>query len=624
MPATDGGMGTIVAVVNVNGTPLADEAASCLIRAVVDTHLHVPGMFELTFFDQTGNVVQTSGLSIGTKVDVLGQTDAGDSVALIAGEVTSIEGTFERLTFYTVVRGYDLTHRLQRTRQTRTFMNMNDSDIATQVATDYGLEPGQIDPSSTLHEHLGQCDQTDWEFLNQRAREIGYETGVSDGTFYFRKASNVAEASGEPVALTFGQNLQAFRPRLTAGNLAPEVEVRIWDPIEAKVIAARAATTTGTASLDGENPASTAQTFASGGGDEAPPEPSPVTADLGPAPGANAFVVFDRPVANGSAITSAATAVASSVAEHVGSTFAEAEGEALGDPAIKPGSAVQVADIPAPFAGTWMVTNARHVFDLAEGGYQTRFVVSGRQDRSLLGLASAATSLPAPPRMPGLAFGIVTNNNDPNHQGRVKVALPWLSPDYETDWAFVLQFGAGKRTGAMFLPEVGDEVLVGFEFGDPRRPCVLGGIVNSASSYSLGGQPVKPTGMAAQVVLRGFVSAAGNVLAFHDEVPPGEPGPPPTASDITLGTGDGNLSLKIDQVAGTVTLTCKPAPPASQSPAGQLTIECGDAGTINIKAGEGGNVNIDGGTSLSLKAQGSIQIQSQGEVAIKGATIMLN
>jgi len=187
-----------------------------------------------------------------------------------------------------------------------------------------------------------------------------------------------------------------------------------------------------------------------------------------------------------------------------------------------------------------------------------------------------------------------------------------------------MQFGAGKRSGAMFLPEVGDEVLVGFEFGDPRQPCVLGGIVNAASEYSLGGPPVKTTGMTAEVVLRGFVSGAGNRLVFHDDVPPGADGAPPSASDIELGTSDGSLSLKIDQVAGTVTLTCKPAPPASQSAAGQLTIECGDAGTVNIKAGAGGSVNIDGGASLSLKAQGSIEIQSSGQVAIKGAQIMLN
>ena len=62
----------------------------------------------------------------------------------------------------------------------------------------------------------------------------------------------------------------------------------------------------------------------------------------------------------------------------------------------------------------------------------------------------------------------------------------------------------------------------------------------------------------------------------------------------------------------------------TEAATGILNIQCGDAGTINIKTGPGGSVNIDGGGTLSLKAEESISIQSTGQVAIKGAQIMLN
>jgi hypothetical protein len=91
-----------------------------------------------------------------------------------------------------------------------------------------------------------------------------------------------------------------------------------------------------------------------------------------------------------------------------------------------------------------------------------------------------------------------------------------------------------------------------------------------------------------------------------------------------LGTGDGSLALAIDQTAGTVTLSCKPAPPGSNAAGGQITIQCGDAGVVNIASGAGGSVTIDGGDSLSLKAKTSIQIESNGQVAIKGTRITLN
>jgi phage protein D len=634
---------SIFAVIKVGagGTPLPQEAEERVIRAVAETHLHLPGMFELTFNDDGGDVITQAGLSIGTAVQIFGPGgEDGTPRLLIAGEVTSIEGIFERLNFITVVRGYDQAHRLQRTRHTQTFLDMKDSDIAAQLAEGAGLTVGQVDTSATTHAHLGQCDQTDWDFLSQRAREIGFETGVRDGKFHFKKASSTA-AEGDPVALTFRDpgGLRSFRPRLTAGNLPPQVEVRIWDPAQAKVVASQAGTATGSVALTGQDPAVIASTFMNAAGDAGDAEEAGggglgAGENLGPAPASDAYVVTDRLAASGAAATAAAEEIAAALADHIGSTFAEAEGEAAGNPAITAGVAIEVDGVPAPFAGSWLVTCARHVFDVGEGGYYTSFEVSGRQERSLLGLASTASSRPAPPRVPGLACGVVSSiydSGDENDEGsglgnlaRVKVALPWLSPLYVSDWAPVVQFGAGKRSGAVFLPEVGDEVLVGFELGDPRRPYVLGGIVNQSTGYDLGGPAVQAAGMTASVIRRGFVSGAGNRLVFHDELPPADSGGPPTASGISLGTKDGSLCLAIDQTAGTVTLTCKPAPPDSQAPSGQLTIQCGDAGIVNISTGPGGSVTIDGGDTLSLKAQASISIESSGQVAIKGAQIMLN
>ncbi|HEY3754481.1 MAG TPA: phage baseplate assembly protein V [Pseudonocardiaceae bacterium] len=608
------------------GTALSDAAAGRLVRVVVDTSLHLPGMFELTFVDDGTATLSSAGLTIGATVQVWG-SGAGDPTGtrLIQGEVTSLEGRFEHLNRRMVVRGYDVTHRLQRVRRTRTFVNMTDADIAARIFREAGLTEVKVDTVGTTHDHIGQCDQTDWDFLGQRAAEIGYELVVSEGTLCFRKASGVSATTGQPVQLDFNVNLWSFRPRVTAGNLAPEVEVRVWDPLQSKVLTHVVQSTTGGASVTGQRPNTLGTTFTGGAGPAGPPAaPPPAVGDLGPAPSTTAHVVHDRPVAVGAAIDAAGEQTARAVAEHVASTFAEAEGEVDGSPKVQAGAAVAIGGVPDPFGGSWLVTAAHHIFDTNETGYVTRFVASGRQERSLLGLASAGATRPQRSSLTGVYCGVVTNNNDPSKLARVKVALPWLSPDYESDWACVVQFGAGKASGALFLPEVGDEVLVGFEFADPRRPYVLGGIVNNNTTYSLGGDAIKVTGMTGQVVRRGFVSAAGNQLMFHDEIPPGDGGPPPTASDMVFGTGDGSLALAIDQTAGTVTLSCKPAAPASRSAAGQITIQCGDAGVINIATGAGGSVTIDGGDSLSLKAKTSVSIESTGEVAIKGSKITLN
>jgi phage protein D len=621
--------GTLIAVlpsvfVGSAGTTTAErempeELADRVERIVVDSHLHLPDMFEITFMDNKGDALSTGGISVGVPVDIYaGPADSGTATLLMAGEVTSVEGVFAGSLARTVVRGYSRDHRLQRARRNRTFANMKDSDIAKQIATEAGIPIGTVEETRTTHEHMPQVNQTDWEFLCWRAGDTGFEFGVAEGKFYFRKASGVS-SGGSAVDLAFPIPLRAFRPRVTAGNLSPETEVRVWDPLAAKVISAKASADSDSVGLDDADAGRLAGMFAP----TRPAQPAagnPALGDLGPAPSDTAFVMSSRPLASGSAITAAAEEAVAGLAQQVAGTFAEAEGEAVGDPRLTGGCVATVSGVSDPFNGDWVVTSARHVFDA--GRYLTHFEVSGRRERTLLALASGGTPRGRAPRIDGLVCGIVSNINDPQKAARVKVTLPWLSPQFESDWASVVQVGAGQRTGAMFLPQVGDEVLAGFEFGDPRRPYVLGGIVTAKSAYQLGGEPLKVQGETASVAWRGFVSEAGNRLAFHDEVPPGE-GAPPTASQMVLGTSDGAMAVAIDQVAGTVAISCKPAPPNSKTQAGELTIACGDTGTININAGMGGKVNVTG-TELSLSAQASLKIESQGPVEIKGNPIKLN
>jgi len=68
-----------------------------------------------------------------------------------------------------------------------------------------------------------------------------------------------------------------------------------------------------------------------------------------------------------------------------------------------------------------------------------------------------------------------TNNDDKESQARVKVKFPTLGDD-ESAWARVVSPGAGSARGMQWLPEVGDEVMVGFENDDKARPVVLGGL----------------------------------------------------------------------------------------------------------------------------------------------------
>ena len=83
-----------------------------------------------------------------------------------------------------------------------------------------------------------------------------------------------------------------------------------------------------------------------------------------------------------------------------------------------------------------------------------------------------------PHRQPGAAIAIVTNLNDPWQHGRIKVTLPWLDDLYESYWARIRDSQGGKSRGNFIRPEIGDEVLVMFERGDPNQPWVVGVLWN--------------------------------------------------------------------------------------------------------------------------------------------------
>ena len=560
---------TLQAQVEIDGSPLAPDLVPSLERVVVDDHLHLPDTFVLAFRDLDRKVLSRARIKIGSQVKVAG-TPLGGKLPepLLSGEVTAIEAEYDALGARAIVRGYDHSHRLHRGRRTETYRNVKDSDIAAQIARRAGVQVGTVDNSRTTHEHVSQANVSDWEFLRARAREIGFEVLVADGKLHFRRPVASAEApsggdfsSKDPLQLVFGQDLLEFRPRITSSEQVKEVRVRGWDPIKKQAVVGSAAAGTTSAKLS-SNPGALASMFG-----------SPV------------YVAVDRPLSSQGAVDAAAA----SIAEQIGSAFAEADGLARGNPKLKAGTPVSVSVVAEDFAGGYTLTHTRHVFD--HEGYRTELVVSGRQERSILGLtgASAGTGSAGGPPVYGIVVAIVTNNNDPDKLGRVKLKFPWLADTYESDWARIVQLGAGPNSGAVFLPEVNDEVLVAFEFGDIRRPYVLGGVWNGKDKPPLGGGLIDN----GKVKRRGFVSRRGHRFVFFDDA---------SKAGIAMLTSDGKVKFALKETGSEVHLVCE----------GKITIET--KGDMSFKAQ--GTVTIEGSAGLALKSSGTVEV--------KGSVIKLN
>jgi uncharacterized protein involved in type VI secretion and phage assembly len=110
----------------------------------------------------------------------------------------------------------------------------------------------------------------------------------------------------------------------------------------------------------------------------------------------------------------------------------------------------------------------------------------------------------------GVVIGVVTNNNDPQKMGRVKIKFPWRESSDESNWTRIATAMAGKDRGTYFLPEVGDEVLVSFEHGDMQHPYVIGALWN--------GQDKPPeTNKNGKNDIRTIKSRSGHKIIFNDE-----------------------------------------------------------------------------------------------------------
>jgi phage protein D len=553
--------------VTIDGTPLSGPLDQALISAFVDDSLQLPDMFQLTFRDPNRDVLSQTGLKIGSTVaiSVFSEANRGGE-KLITGEVTALEADFDLGGTMTVIRGYDPSHRLFRGRRTESYMNVTYSDVAGKVARRAGLQIGQIDDERTVHPHVSQANVNDWEFVRGLAAQVGYEVGCFDGKFEFRAPKDSSDgpgagtlASQDPLQLVFGSNLLRFRSIVTSTEQVKEVRVRGWDVRQKKELVGIAPARTASATI-GVEPGDLAGTF-----------------------GSPDYVAVDVPYATQAEVDTAARGLADQIA----GAFAEFEGVARGDPKLRAGKAVSLGLVKEPFDGNYVLTTTRHVYD-PKDGYTVWFTVSGRQDRSLLGLVNGSMKAPA---VNGVAVALVTDVRDPEDLGRVKLTFPWLSDSYSTDWVRLVQAGAGRERGAVVLPEVNDEVLVAFEHGDIRHPYVIGGLYNGIDVPHLGrGLIDDATGA---VKRRGFISKQGHKLIFLDD---------DTKSGVVLATADDGLRIALKETGTTIRINSR----------GQVEIEAQ------------GNVSIKAQARLELSAGAGITIDGGPTVEIKGGLVKLN
>lgn len=454
------------------------------------------------------------------------------------------------------------------------FAEMSDAEIASTLLDVYELT-GNIADTPVTHAEMVQYDCTDWDFLITRLDAIGFVAIANEGKIDIVKPEVTAEGLA---TLRFGTNLVEFDAEIDGCKQYGSVKAQAWDPSGQVLLEAESAEPEWTA----------------------PGNIDP--AEVGATTGAGSYTLRQPGRLTEEEVQSWADArlLRSRMAFMCGRAKVEGFATAL------PGITVALEGLGDRFNGFAWVSGVRH--ELSGGNWYTDLQLGLTPKLHANTFPQQTPSAGALlPGISGLHTAVVAAlESDPDGEARIRVKIPSVSLDGDGVWARVATLDAGNERGTFFLPEVDDEVVVGFLNDDPRLPVVLGCLFSSAKVPPLEAADANPE--------KGYFSREKMRILFNDE-----------KKTITIDT-PGNVLL-LDEDNGKISIKDKNGNKIEMTSSG-ITIE--SAGDLKLKAS--GDVKIESTKNLELKggmqfkAEGTagLELNSSAITVVKGSMVQIN
>lgn len=493
-----------------------------------------------------------------------------------------------------IVEARDKSIALTVDRKCKTYAKKKDSDILSSIIKTYSGITASVAATTIQWPEQVQYYTSDWDFVLTRAETNGMIVTPNDGKITIAKP----DADKSPkLTITYGDNLMECNTRLNSVQQLSKVTSKAWDFKTQKIIdASSTQALAGPGNLSSKTLAAVAD-----GTDYIQQTTAPLT---------------------GPELTSW------SKAQLVKSGYSKILGEVkfYGSDLVNPSDYIKLKGLGQRFDGDHLVSGVTH--DISDGNWVTE---------ASIGLPNQwfveEPDVMAPPTsalLPGVAglFNATVKKiyEDPDNQYRILITIPNFDVKGEGIWARLSTFYATSGAGAFFLPEVNDEVIVGFLNEDPRFPIILGSLYSSSKN-----KPYKTLKPNKKNSHKAIVSKSGIYVEFNDEdklftiETPGK-------NTVIISDKDKSISLK-DQNKNSIVMNSSgieiKSPKNITLNATQKVIVKGAQG-VDVSA-SGGDVSVKG---LNIKQNANVQFVAKGgaqaevsggaQLTLKGAMVMIN
>jgi len=455
----------------------------------------------------------------------------------------------------------DVAVKMTIGRKSKYFQNVKDSDVFDDLLSTYGI---RSDPETTTlkHQELVQHNVTDWDFMLLRAEANGMLVNVDDGSIKIAKPA----IGNEVLQVNYGSSILEFEAEMDARFQYKSVNAESWDYSNQQLFTAD----------------TSSSSFAEQG--------NITSEDLAQAISPDKFDMHH----SGHLLEQELKDWTESIM--LRSRLAKIRGRArfTGFSGIKPADTLKLSGVGDRFNGKAFVTAVRQ--EIGDGTWETQ-VQFGLDPKRYVFLHNDINEAPSAGlvgAIRGLQIGIVVQlESDPDGQDRILVRVPVIDSAGQGIWTRIASLDAGNERGAFFMPEVGDEVIVGFINDDPRHPVVLG-MLHSSNKPA----PISPQDNNNE---KGFTTRSKMHLSFNDDT-----------KTIVIDTPAGN-SITIDEKSMKIEIKDQNENKITMEQTG-ITMES----PLNIDVKAGAVLTLSGGTSLSISAP-SLSVKADSNVSIEGA-----